>query len=222
MASLTAVSATPRVLLFWALSVMILAGGAWLVCRSGQCAATALDGAGLGVAHSLRHAALDGWVQGITWLGSLAVLLPLMALACARKLRDGQRHEAVFLMLALLGASLLGHLTKLLVARPRPDLYAALVPIPIDWSYPSAHTMQAVAFAVALIFVFATRRALWAVFLGVAVFAVGLSRIYLQVHFPSDVLAGALAALCWVAGLHALMFGEGGSKERIEKRESGL
>ena len=221
MASLTTVSLAPRVLLFWALSVMILAGGAWLICPSGQCAASALDGAGLGLAHSLRHAALDGWVKGITWLGSLAVLLPLMALACVGKSRDGQRQEAAFLMLALLGASLLGHLTKLLVARPRPDLYAALVSIPIDWSYPSAHTMQAVAFAVALIFVFAKRRALWAVFLGVAVFAVGLSRIYLQVHFPSDVLAGALAALCWVAGLHALMFGKGGGKERIEKRESG-
>ena len=167
MASLTVVSLAPRVLLFWALSVMILAAGAWLVCPSGQCAAMALDGAGLGLAHSLRYAALDGWVHGITWLGSLAVLLPLMALACARMSRDGQRQEAVFLMLALLGASLLGHLTKLLVARPRPDLYAALVPVPVDWSYPSAHTMQAMAFAVALIFVFATRRALWAVFLGV-------------------------------------------------------
>ena len=208
MASLTVVSLAPRVLLFWALSVMILAGGAWLICPSGQCAASALDGAGLGLAHSLRHAALDGWVQGITWLGSLAVLLPLMALACARKLRDGQRHEAVFLMLALLGASLLGHLTKLLVARPRPDLYAALVPPPIDWSYPSAHTMQVVAFAVAFILVFARRRVLWVGLFGLLVFVVGLSRIYLQVHFPSDVLAGALAALCWVAGLYALMFGE--------------
>ena len=213
MASLTAVSLAPRVLLFWALSVMILAGGGWLVCPSGQCAATALDGAGLGLAHSLRYPALDCWVQGITWLGSLAVLLPLMALACAHKSRDGQRQEAVFLMFALLGASVLGHLTKLLVARPRPDLYAALVSIPVDWSYPSAHTMQAAAFAVALILAFAKRRALWAVFLGVAVSAVGLSRIYLQVHFPSDVLAGALAALCWVAGLHALMFGKGDGKE---------
>ena len=200
---------------------MILAGGARLVCRSGQCAATALDGAGLGVAHSLRHAALDGWVQGITWLGSLAVLLPLMALACARKLRDGQRHEAVFLMLALLGASLLGHLTKLLVARPRPDLYAALVPIPIDWSYPSAHTMQVVAFAVAFILVFATRRVLWVGLFGLLVFVVGLSRIYLQVHFPSDVLAGALAALCWVAGLYALMFGGNFGKEWVHEGGGG-
>ena len=217
MVSLKTVSVAPRVLLFWALSLMVLAGGAWLVCPSGQCAATALDSAGLGLAHSLRYAALDGWMQRFTWLGSLVVLLPLMALACARKLRDGQRREAVFLMLALSGASTLAHLTKLLVSRPRPDLYAALVPLPIDWSYPSAHTMQVVAFAVAFILVFATRRVLWVGLFGLLVFVVGLSRIYLQVHFPSDVLAGALAALCWVAGLYALMFGGNFGKDPVHE-----
>jgi undecaprenyl-diphosphatase len=40
----------------------------------------------------------------------------------------------------------------------------------------------------------------------VLVVLVGLSRIYLQVHFPSDVLAGLLAGAFWVSGLHALMF----------------
>ena len=217
MASLTAVSALRRPLLFWGLSLMVLAAGAWLVCPSGLCATTVLDSVGLGLAHSLRYAVLDGWMQGFTWLGSLVVLLPLMALACARKVRDGQRREAVFLMLALSGASILAHLTKLLVARPRPDLYAALVPLPIDWSYPSAHTMQVVAFAVAFILVFARRRVLWVGLFGLLVFVVGLSRIYLQVHFPSDVLAGALAALCWVAGLHALMFGGSFGKDPVHE-----
>jgi membrane-associated phospholipid phosphatase len=42
--------------------------------------------------------------------------------------------------------------------------------------------------------------------LAALVVSVGLSRIYLQVHFPSDVLAGLLAGTFWVFGLHALMF----------------
>jgi hypothetical protein len=79
--------------------------------------------------------------------------------------------------------------------------------MPADWSYPSCHAMQITALAVAVVFVAPRQRALWAVPLGSAVLLVGLSRIYLQVHFPSDVLAGTLAAAFWVGGLHVLMFG---------------
>jgi len=196
-----------RTILFWALGLAILAGGAWLVCPQGQCAATAFDRAGLSLAHALRGEILDGWMAGITWVGSLAVVLPLAALAALLLLRRGRRREAGFLMLALLGASALGHLAKLAVLRPRPDLFPVWTAMPADWSYPSAHAMQITAAAVALTLVFARRRALWVIPLGIVVLLVGLSRLYLQVHFPSDVLAGTLAAAFWVGGLHALMFG---------------
>ena len=84
--------------------------------------------------------------------------------------------------------------------------------MPTDWSYPSAHTMQIMAAAVVLFLILlrhrTTRRPLLvALLLAVLVIGVGLSRIYLQVHFPSDVLAGGLAAAFWVVGLYALIFG---------------
>jgi membrane-associated phospholipid phosphatase len=194
--------------LLWTLSLAILAAGAWLVCPQGQCAVTAFDRAGLGLAHALRGEILDGWMPGITWIGSLAVLLPLTALAVLLLLRRGHRREAGFLMLALLGASALSHMAKLEVLRPRPDLFPVWAAMPADWSYPSAHAMQITAAAGALLLlIVARRRALWAVPLGIIVLLVGLSRLYLQVHFPSDVLAGTLAAAFWVGGLHTLMFG---------------
>lgn len=196
----------PRVILFWALSLAILAGGAWFACPLGECAATAFDRAGLGLAHALRGELLDGWMAGITWLGSLAVLLPLTGVAALLVARRGQQRAAGFLVLALLGAAALGHLAKLALSRPRPDLFPVLTALPADWSYPSAHAMQITAAAIALALVCARRRALWAVPLGMVVLLVGLSRIHLQVHFPSDVIAGTLAAAFWVAGLHALMF----------------
>lgn len=111
-----------RALLFWALSLAILAAGAWFVCPFGACAPIAFDRAGLAVAHALRGGLLDGAMAGITWLGSLAVLLPLTALAALLVVRRGQRRAAGFLMLALLGAAALGHLAKLALSRPRPDL----------------------------------------------------------------------------------------------------
>ncbi len=193
--------------LLWTLSLAILAAGAWLICPQGQCATTAIDHACLGLAHDLRGARLDRWMPALTWLGSLAVLLPVTALAALVLWRGRHRRAAGFIMLALLGASALSHLVKLAVMRPRPDLLPVWTDMPTDWSYPSAHTMQITALAVAVVFVAARRRALWVLPLGSAVLLVGLSRIYLQVHFPSDVLAGTLAAALWVGGLHVLMFG---------------
>jgi len=175
------------------------------VCPDGRCGIGDFDRVGLGLAHALRSEWLDGAMERATWLGSLLLLLPLTATVAWLLLRSRRRREASFLLLALLGASALSHVFKLWVARPRPDLFPALLDMPGDWSFPSAHVMQATAAVVAWLFVTRHSRAFWAILLGLAVLLVGLSRIYLQVHFPSDVVAGILAAALWVAGLHALL-----------------
>jgi undecaprenyl-diphosphatase len=63
--------------------------------------------------------------------------------------------------------------------------------------------MQAAALALALCLVAARPGRAWAVTLVGVALLVGLSRVYLQVHYPSDVLVGMLAALFWVLGLRA-------------------
>lgn len=198
-----------QAVLFWALSLAVLALGAWLVCQRGECTLNAFDRFGLGLAHDLRGVTLDRLMQAVTWLGSLALLLPLAVMAAWFLVRRGRRNEAGFVLLGLLGSSVLSHLTKLWVMRPRPDLFLTGYLMPGDWSYPSAHSMQITAVALAL-FLVAGRR--WvvplAVMLVMAMLLVGLSRIYLQVHFPSDVLAGLFAGAFWVLGLHALMFSQ--------------
>lgn len=196
-----------KVVMFWALGLAVLLGGGLLVCPAEQCVLSDFDRAGLALAHALRSGWLDRLMPGLTWLGSLLLLLPLTALAAWFLLRRGRRREAGFVVLALLGSSALSHLVKLWVARPRPDLFPALLTAPETWSYPSSHAMQATAAALALILVVRRRGAVWVVPLGFAVLLVGMSRIYLQVHFPSDVVVGALAAALWVAGLHVLIFG---------------
>lgn len=196
-----------KVVVYWALSLAVLLGGALIVCPAGQCLLTEFDRIGLGLADALRSAWLDRLMAGVTWLGSLRPLLPLAALGAWCLLRHGRRRQAGFVMLALLGSAALSRLVKFWVARPRPEHVAAWVPMPETWSYPSAHAMQATAAALALCLVARRRRAAWTVPLLFAVLLVGMSRIYLQVHFPSDVAAGTLAAAFWVAGLHALMFG---------------
>ena len=142
-------------------------------------------------------AAVDSFFLAVTWLGSLHVLLPA-ALAVAALPVAGSRRYEFLLPVASLGLSVvLVHLLKLLVRRPRPQVELLLVTLPADWSFPSAHTAQAAAFflAVALI---ARRRlptgpavATISVALCIVVL-VGWSRVHLQVHYLSDVLAGGL------------------------------
>jgi len=194
-----------RVVVLWLSSLAVLAAGAVAVCPDGRCMIGDFDRAGLALAHALRSGWLDAMMQGVTWLGSLILLLPLTVMAALLLRRGRRRREAGFLVFALLGSSALGHVFKLWVARPRPDLFPALLDMPGDWAFPSAHAMQATAAALAWLLVVRQSRAFWAILLGLAVLLVGLSRIYLQVHFPSDVVAGTLAAILWVAGLHALL-----------------
>lgn len=207
-----------RVVMLWLSSLAVLSAGALAVCPDGRCGIGDFDRAGLGLAHSLRSGWLDAMMQGMTWFGSMMLLLPLTVAVAWLLLRSQRRREAAFLVLALLGSSALGHVFKLWVARPRPDLFPTWLDMPGDWSFPSAHAMQATAAALAWLLVARHTRAFWVILLALAVLLVGLSRIYLQVHFPSDVVVGTLAALLWVAGLHALLLrpGAGGHRKPEE------
>ncbi len=162
----------------------------------------AWDQAGLALAHAARAPWLDSLFAIVTWLGSLAVLLPLALLVWWW--RRGER-SAAFVALALVGASALGHLAKLIAARPRPDLFPPLIAMPEDWSFPSAHAVQVTAFALAWLLRPGTSpgRIELAALVAAAVVVIA-SRLYLQVHFPSDVVAGALLATFWVVLLRRL------------------
>lgn len=161
------------------------------------------DRAGLTLANAWRNPWFDTVFASLTWLGSLTVLLPLVLAAGIFLWRRGRHDEARFLMAALVGASLLAHVTKHMVLRPRPDLFAALTPVASPLSFPSVHAAQVTA-AAATVWVLVSRLApghrRWV--LPTLILAVGLvdfSRIYLQVHYLSDVLAGSFVGVCWVA-----------------------
>ena len=146
---------------------------------------------------------MDFFFKTITWAGSLIVLLPL-SIIVALLLYQLQRVEEVYLLIfGIIGTSIITHLLKLLFARPRPEVENLLVAMPSDFSFPSAHTSQITAFALAISIVLSriltlpTNLIVWipAIFLTVLV---GYSRIYLQVHYVSDVIAGAAVSVFWI------------------------
>lgn len=194
--------------LWWLAALATLAATAtWIGAR--ESGLPWFDREGLMLANAWRSPWLDVAFLSLTWLGSLMVLLPLVLATGILLWRRGYRGEARFLMVALVGASLLARLAKHLALRQRPDLFAALASVDSPLSFPSSHAFQVTAVAVSALIVvarLAPRHRYWAAPALVSVaLLVGVSRIYLQVHFPSDVLAGSIAAGFWVAGLHALM-----------------
>lgn len=152
-----------------------------------------------------RHPSLIASMSAITWLGSIVFLLPL-ALALGWQVDEGRNWRRwTFLPAAVFGAAILAQGLKWIVDRDRPDLFPSLIPLPTDASFPSAHTLQITAFVVAWLFCTGGWRRVGQVAAGaMLVMAIGFSRLYLQVHFPSDVLFGILGGLLWVWALHRL------------------
>ena len=146
-------------------------------------------------AAALALARLGGPVGGSVLAGSVALGLWLA----------GQRRAAGFFSLAVVGAELLNLAAKYLLARTRPDLWPSLTPL-TSYSFPSGHSMAAAALATALIILLWPTRARWPAALvgGTWALLMGWSRLYLGVHYPSDVLAGWVGSVGWVWGLHVL------------------
>lgn len=148
----------------------------------------------------LDRLALAFTAAGAPWpMGGLAGLITL-GLAWR-----GRRAAAWFFAGSVGGAMALNLLVKMAFARPRPALWVSLKPA-FYYSFPSGHAMGSAAMVTALGFVLWRRRGQWPAWtLGpLFVLGVGWSRLYLGVHYPSDVLAGWTGSVGWVAGLHVL------------------
>lgn len=151
---------------------------------------------------------LEEAVRDITALGSVVVLVLVTAAAIFYLLLIGWWRQALVVLVAVGGGQIVSSLLKLGIDRPRPDLVSHLVNVQ-TLSFPSGHAMMAAVTYLTLGSMLAgivPGRSTRIYVLGVAILItllVGVSRVYLGVHWPSDVLAGwcagfAWATLCWL------------------------
>ena len=142
-------------------------------------------------------------MTAVSFVGQTAVLGAVAVLAAGWLALRGRRADAALVVAATGGAALLVPLLKHLVARARPPVADRLI-AESSWSYPSGHTLGATAVLGVLAVVVTARlarrayRVLVAAVAATAVVAIGLSRVYLGVHWPSDVLAGWLVGGLWL------------------------
>lgn len=154
------------------------------------------------VAH--RSAGADAAFRALTELGSLHTVVPIAAVTALVLYRRRDVANAVLILGVVIAAELVSDVLKLAFGRARPPAAEALVHA-TGHAFPSGHTTQATAFYGALAIVIARRgasrsflRRIWCAAFAVA-FAVGVSRVYLGVHWPSDVVAGWVTGACIVA-----------------------
>lgn len=137
----------------------------------------------------------------VTWAGSAFLLIPLALVVCPVLVRVGLRREAFAVAFSLGGAMLIAVWVKLLVMRPRPPVEH--LQAVTSSSFPSGHATQAGAFWFSLVLALHTAGApatITGVAAGLAlliVLVVAASRVYLGVHYPSDVGAGVLLGTGW-------------------------
>lgn len=157
---------------------------------------------------------LEEAMRDVTAMGSFTILGFLLIVAVLYLSLSGKGRTAIFVAFAVIGGTIISTGLKMVFDRPRPDVEAATRVFTA--SFPSGHaTVSAVVYlTLGLLLAEAmSRRPLKIYFICLGVFmtlAVGISRIYIGVHYPTDVIAGwslgtAWALVCWAG--YSLLFG---------------
>lgn len=179
------------------IAIIALLGGIFLLLGWAGGAASPVDSTVVTTLAEARNASpwLTPWIVMLTHLGSVWATLGATAVAAVWLLYQRQRMEAGVLAATVVGGRLLNDGLKLLYDRPRPAFDAHPV-LTSSSSFPSGHAANTmIAFvAIALALTPARHRALALNVAVIVAAAIGLSRPYLGVHWPSDVLGGWLLA----------------------------
>jgi undecaprenyl-diphosphatase len=184
-----------------AISTLVFFG--WLADEALEGETTHFDAVTRAAVHQLASPAMTIAMRGISFLGSTIFLttatIGVLIWFASRK----WGREAKLFAITMIGASLLNVTLKLAFKRVRPEPFFGLL-APESYSFPSGHSLASFCFYGALAAILSgriqrrkVRLALWV--LAVTMFLlIGFSRIYLGVHYTTDVIAGFAAALIWI------------------------
>ncbi|MDZ8055425.1 MAG: phosphatase PAP2 family protein [Aulosira sp. ZfuVER01] len=152
--------------------------------------------------HSLAQPQLDVFALILTKLGSVWTVLPILSAIALLLLGQRRWRSLTYLLITAAGNIAINRTAKEFWHRVRPDLWTSVAP-EFDYSFPSGHAMTSMTLITLLVVL--TWGSVWCwltVILGsLYVFAIAWTRLYLGVHFPSDIIAGWMVAIAWAIGV---------------------
>jgi undecaprenyl-diphosphatase len=190
--SLGLITVVGALFLFYELTEKVIKGDAW-----------GFDESGMALVNGFASPWMTSFMRTVTYLGSNVFLLIAGACVVVIFVLARWRRATVTLLVTMAGAALLNFTLKQLFRRQRPEPFLGITH-PESFSFPSGHALLSFCFYGVLAAMIAARFkgrvqrvAVWA---GAALLIalIGLSRVYLRFHYPSDVVAGYVAAFVWL------------------------
>jgi undecaprenyl-diphosphatase len=174
---------------------------------------------------------LDTAALEVTALGARVVVYMVVLVASAFLWHTRHHYSAALLWVAVIGSGLINTVLKISFNRPRPDVFPWRTQHVGLASFPSGHAMTSIVVYGTLAFLIVRlaptrllKRVTWIVAI-LVILLVGLSRLYLGVHYPSDVLAGFVIGAAWAVtcalGIEAVRYFRGRRPE-VEAEEHDL
>jgi len=149
---------------------------------------------------------LDVFAVTLTKFGVFWGVFPVAAVVVLILFRQRRWRSLAYLTTTLLGSIVINRTAKVLLHRVRPHLWESPAP-EFDYGFPSGHAMSSMTLVAALVIL--TWHTRWRlpvlVVGGLFVLTIGWTRLYLGVHYPSDILAGWMASVAWAVGVSVLL-----------------
>jgi membrane-associated phospholipid phosphatase len=156
--------------------------------------------------HSTARPQLDTFASILTKFGVFWGVFPIAIVTAAFLLIRRRWYSLAYVITTLVGSAIINRTVKVLLHRVRPHLWTSPAP-ESDYGFPSGHAMSSMTLVAVLVILTWGSRWSWLILAigSVFVVAIGWTRLYLGVHYPSDILAGWAVSIAWAVGVSLLI-----------------